>query len=141
MEKESLNKHSTTNDEQQVKNIIIEFTNMMNKWEKNFCRNSSDPKLAIEIKDIFDKYCTKKDRKYGRPNALSAGDPPEYDVKHNIIEKIEKEKNKFIVYIQQTNRFKQLYRIFVVKNRDKQFKIDRKERFSSIDNKWIRIWL
>ncbi|MDG6896213.1 NTF2 fold immunity protein [Volucribacter amazonae] len=136
-----MSEHLTINDELQVRKIIIEFTNMMNKWEKKFCRNSSAPKLAIEIKDIFDKYCTKKDRKYGRPNALSAGNPPNYDLKHNIIKKIEKEKNKFIVYIQQTNKFENLYRIFVVKNRDKQFKIDRKERFSYPDNKWERVGL
>lgn len=129
-------------NEELVKSFFTSFMNAMKKWEIafNLGEIKSEKELKENLLEIFSVYCTKKERKNARPNVLHSEDPPEYDIDHNIIEKVEKvekEKNKFILYTQQTNKFHHQYR-YIILLKDNALKIDKKERWSAFEQKWVK---
>lgn len=126
-------------NEEFVKSFFIRFMNAMKEWEIafNLGEIKSEKELKEDLLEIFSVYCTQKDRKNARPNVLHSEEPPEYDIDYNIIEKVEKEKNKFILYTQQTNKFCHQYR-YIILLKDNTLKIDKKERWSAFEQKWIK---
>lgn len=85
----------------------------MNEWEK-FCNNLKNENTQLSWNEkhdmmkqkatfIFTKYCTNKERKMSRPNALSWGSEGSYIYDPNeekVIDIQETRKNKFTVITQ-----------------------------------------
>jgi len=70
----------STSVESTVKETFISFYKAMNDWclycnnldkDQNLTYLEKTNKQKKEIKDIFDRYCTKKERKRGLPNIIS----------------------------------------------------------------------
>jgi hypothetical protein len=67
-----------------AKAALLDFFAAMAAWERTVARSSSPTAGPTDwAKDqcaaIFARYCTPKERKYGRPNALSYSQPSEYE--------------------------------------------------------------
>jgi hypothetical protein len=95
-----------------VNDILMNFIKEMQNWEL-FCNEVDEiEELTFEekflkqkasAKEIFDKYCTVKERKNDRPNVISYGanGAYEYDVnEEKIIEVTQENENKILVYTQ-----------------------------------------
>ncbi|MGC7559051.1 NTF2 fold immunity protein [Pasteurella sp. PK-2025] len=139
MEKDLTQKNLEINQENLVKEFFINFINAMNAWEREFnlSKSNSHNTLKFKLEEIFKQYCTNKRRKYGRPEVLYSEDPPEYDINEYIIESIELNDEKFIIYTKQKNKFQDRFRFFILQ-KNGQFKIDKKERFSKLNEKWVK---
>jgi hypothetical protein len=127
-----------------AKNTLKEFIIAMNHWELH-CHSIMDNNLLGEFRSqivnelniIFDKFCTKKERKYGRQAALSYRNPPEYSPDEEIIKIEELKGNKVTIYTQQHTGFKSRYR-YTLHYKNNEWRVDKKERFSIGDDKWIK---
>lgn len=86
------------------KDTFICFMNEMHKWESYATNiglaNNLDEHREI-VKNIFNKYCTPKDRKRGKPNILSASSISSYDLSTQPIYNIEYKTKKTIIYTKQ----------------------------------------
>ncbi|NIF22087.1 RhsIA family immunity protein [Candidatus Pantoea multigeneris] len=124
-------------------NVLLSFFAAMNKWENdNYIPMreggiEEQNKAQNEIDAIFLKFCTIRDRKIGRQASLHCGEPPEYDVDNQLIEKIESNGKKVIIYTNQLNRLKNKYR-YTLHYKNNEWRIDKKERFSVVEDKWIK---
>ena len=125
------------------KKVLLSFFFAMNKWEKdNFIRMreggvEEQIKAQYEIDVIFSKFCTIRDRKIGRQASLRCGEPPEYDLENQPIVNIESKGKKNIIYTEQMNRLKNKYR-YTLHYKNDEWRIDKKERFSPFEDKWIK---
>ncbi len=123
--------------------VLIFFMKEMNQWENSyrdaFMKDHGIKKepYLIELNDIFSKWCTVKERKHGRQTSMQVSFPPDYDpvtdkiVNHDII------KNKAFITVQKETGFKNRY-LYTLNLKNKEWRIDKKERFSSEENKWVR---
>lgn len=124
----------------------------MNQWEV-FCDDidtnetySSDESFKLEkdrLVDIFDKYCTKKERKNGKPNVISYGLPPsyQYDLNTEYITSIEEvDKAKYLLYTKKGNPVRVEYSYTFKKVKD-QWLLDSKKRKFLNEDKWSSISL
>jgi hypothetical protein len=75
---------STDTDEAAA--ALLEFMSEMKAWENKFAplymqdgAGAHTGQAKIELEPIYDKYVTKRDRKYGKSASPSAGWPPEFD--------------------------------------------------------------
>ncbi|WP_241606263.1 NTF2 fold immunity protein [Rosenbergiella epipactidis] len=131
------------NTSDESKSILLNFFSAMNKWEKdNYIQmregGVEEQKKALdEINAIFLKFCTIRDRKVGRQASLHCGEPPEYDVDNQPIVNIESKGKKNIIYTEQMNRLKNKYR-YTLNYKNDEWRIDKKERFSPFEDKWIK---
>lgn len=123
--------------------ILEEFIVKMNEWEIHYYKEVSNKgliavkeKMKNDLDIIFTKYCTLKDRKQGRQTSLFCSDPPTYPPSEKILYH-ELTKNKAIISTQQQTGFKNQYRYTLVFKND-EWRIDKKERFSSYEKKWIK---
>jgi len=124
------------------KEFFDNFVVLMNRWElssyKIISESSSDEnkeKIREELNLIFDNCCTKKIRKNDRQASLSCGFPPDYSI-NDEIEKVISEGNKSQIYVKKEDGLGSQFRytlIFV----SGEWKVDKKERYSPIDEKWI----
>lgn len=116
-------------NENKVESLLIKFINEMFIWENNFNNNyKEDEELKKDLIAIFDTYCIKNNRKYDRPNVIYSEDPPEYDIENTNIDKIEVNKNKYIIYLTQKNKFNSKFRFFIsYKSNTKEIKIEKKK--------------
>ena len=84
---------------------------------------------------IFTKYCTNKERKMSRPNALSWGSEGSYIYDPNeekVIDIQETRKNKFTVITQNDNKYLQ----YTIIKKENKYLIDSKKRKFLRDDKW-----
>jgi hypothetical protein len=125
-----------------AKNILKEFIIAMNHWEiRCYPKLKSDSseeaylQMTKDLNFIFDKFCTKKERKYGRQAALSCGNPPEYSPDEEILKIEELKGNKVVIYTQQQNRTKSQFR-YTLHYKKHEWRIDKKEVYDKFDNNW-----
>jgi hypothetical protein len=98
----------TNETEKEVNELVKNFIKEMRDWEI-FCNKISESKKYTfeeennkqkeRCKNIFDKYCTPKDRKQGRPNCISYGIKGSfiYNETEKIIKIEQENKNKILV--------------------------------------------
>jgi spore coat polysaccharide biosynthesis predicted glycosyltransferase SpsG len=136
----------------EIKGLIQEklesFIQVMYEWEVFSEKIGKDKSLSSEEKikrqkepliKIFEKYCTKKDRKYGRPNIVHYGGEGyyEYDLNEEKIKNIEqKGKNKIIVFTERNNPMKQMFQYIFV-NKNDNWLIDTKKKANFEGTAWV----
>lgn len=125
----------STEDRDNATLALQRFFDAMAKWERDQLqesRNQSVSATAVEERDrnaqstcaaIFEEYCTPKPRTYGRPNAISYSDPPEYS-QEMIIDIEVSDKNKAIIYTKDALETQRRY--LLVKSRGK-WRVDHRE--------------
>jgi len=132
-------------DIEQGKFVLLNFIKEMNDWELKYYKLYSEDmskytNMALDdLTKIYSKWITQRERKYGRlSGAPSVGTPPEYDPITESIESIENiGKNKIIINTisKQIGDYTINYR-YTLKCSNDEWRIDKKERYSSYKNKW-----
>lgn len=127
-----------------IEELVMNFILEMNKWEKYCNELDENIQLAYEearllrkqrVASIISKYCTDKERKMSRPNALSWGVEGSYDYDPNeekIIDIQESRKNRFLVITQTDNKYLQ----YIIVKKDNKYLIDCKKRRFLSEDKW-----
>lgn len=125
-------------DRQEIIQVLTSFFTEECEWERVYDQNLvNDSDREIIIMNIFKKYCTPKERKYGDFAIRSYG----YDGIYNYnpqkidIESIEINRNKAIVTIISTEPFRELYQ-FILKKTANGWLIDSKKMYSTWEQKW-----
>ena len=127
--------------EERLKNFIIEMNQCEKLYGKEFVRNNKtitddmDKNMRRDLADIFNRHCTKKERKYGRINNITISIPPTYGINEKIIKK-EIEKNKITLYTIGDKPLNCEYR-YTLRKKAGSWLIDRKEMYDDYDQKWI----
>lgn len=139
-------------DLNQVDKIAIEtllqgFISEMNAWEV-YCNALENEDLDVKqetklqrakLADIFNRYCTQKERKYGRIDNISYGAAGSYGYNKSE-EKITEIKlikpGRIEVKTERQKPMEELYLYVVFKKKD-GWRIDSKKRFSSWKKKWV----
>ena len=127
-----------------LEELVINFISEMNEWEK-YCNeldqntqlawDEADRMMEQRVASIISKYCTDKERKMSRPNAISWGVEGSYVYdpnKEKIIDIQESRKNKFFV----TTRTDDEYLQYVIVKKNNKFLIDSKKRRFLNEDKW-----
>ncbi|OUO66873.1 NTF2 fold immunity protein [Bacteroides sp. An269] len=126
-----------------IEELVLNFISEMNEWEK-YCNEFDEDQLELDetermikqrVASIISKYCTDKERKMSRPNALSWGLEGSYDYdpnKEKIIDIQESRKNRFIVTTQTYDGYLQ----YVVVKKNNKYLIDSKKRKFLSEDKW-----
>jgi hypothetical protein len=136
----------TDEDKKEITNVVVSFMEELNEWGK-YC-NAIDKDDALSNEDgfekmkeklivVFDKYCTVKERKFGRPTTISyrtEGDKS-YGTAE-IIKNIEEctAPNKAIVETEDNVPFKYQY---VITKKNGKWLVDSKKRYSGLKKKWV----
>lgn len=131
-----------------IEEFVLNFISEMNEWEK-FCNslkkentqlswNEKQDMMKQKVASIFIKYCTNKEQKMSRPNALSWGSEGSYiydSSREKIVDIQESRKNRFIVITQNDNKYLQ----YVIVKKDNKFLIDSKKEdfWTKINGTWI----
>lgn len=66
--------------------------------------------------------------------------PPDYDVDNDEILDVEINKNKSIVTVQKHTGFKDKFR-YTLHFKNNEWRVDKRERFSSSEDKWVKYGL
>lgn len=126
-----------------ARTVLIDFISAMNLWELTYYPLVRDKgmltvkdKMRDDLNKVFDMFCTKKERKQGRQVALSCTEPPTYSLNEEILRQDELN-SKVIIYTQQHTGLKNQYR-YTLQLKNNEWLIDKKERFSDYENKWIK---
>ncbi|RAT40172.1 hypothetical protein AU495_16970, partial [Lonsdalea populi] len=98
-----------------AKDTLIAFMKDMNSWENSY-RDAfmadhgvnKEPYLA-ELNNIFNKWCTIKERKQGRQVSMKVSFPPDYDPENDEILDQYAVKNKTSFTVQKNTGFKNKY--------------------------------
>ena len=127
-----------------IEKLVLNFISEMNEWEK-YCNeldqntqlawDEADRMMEQRVASIINKYCTDKERKMSRPNAISWGVEGSYVYdpnKEKIIDIQESRKNRFIV----TTRTDDEYLQYVIVKKNNKFLIDSKKRRFLNEDKW-----
>ena len=127
-----------------LEELVINFISEMNEWEK-YCNeldqntqlawDEADRMMEQRVASIISKYCTDKERKMSRPNAISWGVEGSYVYdpnKEKIIDIQESRKNNFFV----TTRTDDEYLQYVIVKKNNKFLIDSKKRRFLNEDKW-----
>lgn len=127
-----------------IEELVLNFISEMNEWEK-YCNeldqntqlawDEADRMMEQRVASIISKYCTDKERKMSRPNAISWGVEGSYVYdpnKEKIIDIQESRKNRFIV----TTRTDDEYLQYVIVKKNNKFLIDSKKRRFLNEDKW-----
>ncbi|WP_380180342.1 NTF2 fold immunity protein [Kalamiella sp. sgz302252] len=123
--------------------VLFEFIKAMNYWELTYYplikgggMFSIKDEMRKELDKIFNNFCTGRERKQGRQVSLSCSEPPTYSPDEEVVNE-EEFKNKVIIDTQQHLGFKEKYR-YTLHFKNGRWLIDKKERFSDYENKWIK---
>ncbi|GCW61474.1 TPA: NTF2 fold immunity protein [Escherichia coli] len=128
---------------EEMLNVFDSFSKEMNEWEVSYYnsrqndRSGDKTSFREKLDAIFNKYCTSKERKYGRQVAMSVSFPPDYDPENDEILDVEVIKNKATVIVQKHTGFKNKYR-YTLHFKNNEWRIDKKEWF---DDKWKQDYL
>ena len=119
--------------------VLEQFFREISAWECAVAqahrtnRDTADWRVD-ELADVFARLCTKKERKFGRPNALSYAIPPEFEG-HTILEAEAAGPNKLCFYTRDSSRSR--HRFFLVKKKG-AWLVDRRE---TLRDEWERSFL
>jgi len=134
-------------EEKLVKELLSNFIQEMNEWEK-YCNEVEDSKDEFflqkkAVEKIFDKYCTKKERKFGRPTTISYGFDGvyEYDLVEEKIKNFKHESSTRIIIETERNKPIKKKQIYVFLKKREDWLIDSKKRYSLNKEKWENISL
>jgi hypothetical protein len=137
----------------QAQSTLKSFWAEMNTWETDAFQHRSwmgtdkiEP-IARALQGIYERYLVPKDRKLGRlqfrdgkPQCADIGFPPEYDPRRETIVGREPKNSKTIVistelanHLNPAQKTQQRYQLVVSES---GFRIAKKERFSTLKNKW-----
>jgi hypothetical protein len=141
-----------TADTDKASAILLEFMSEMKGWENKFAtlykRESGGPEAhasqaKFELEQIYNKYLTNRDRKYGRMASASAGWPPEFDPDAEEIVATELINGRKVIFetlwthptavprYTERHRFTMLYQ-------NGRWQLDRKETYSTYQGKWVK---
>jgi len=129
---------------EQAKSVLLDFMKEMNVWEVKYKKlyKEDDMKYMIpareELRAIYSKRLTNKERKTGRLAGPNVGWPPEYDTATETIDTVEKiSSDKIIIYTnsKQIQDFNERFR-YTLKRVKNEWRIDKKETFSDFKEKW-----
>lgn len=136
-----------------IKKLVENFIIQMNDWEKysekldnnmDISETEKIESLKLKVNTIFNHFCTKKDRKMGRPNCLSWGLEGSYiydlDKEHiTTIEIINKNKAYVYTYIKKGLITEE--HCYICVHKYNNWLIDSKKRKWDNDTKWSNIAL
>ena len=127
-----------------IEKLVLNFISEMNEWEK-YCNeldqntqlawDEADRMMEQRVASIISKYCTDKERKMSRPNAISWGVEGSYVYdpnKEKIIDMQESRKNRFFVTTRTDNKYLQ----YIVVKKNNKYLIDSKKRRFLNEDKW-----
>ncbi|OCG00762.1 NTF2 fold immunity protein [Gilliamella sp. wkB112] len=137
------------NTEKAIKEKFYSFSKEMNEWEVETKKKYDEigmtnyAQVAGEnLKVIYKKYLTNKDRKLGRQSVPNAGFPPEYDPQQETIQNISIDGNKAIIetkWVHPANQnFAVIYR-YTMKLQNGEWLLDTKKKYSKGADKWSNI--
>ena len=128
--------------------VLLEFMSAMKEWENKFAplykRDGAHihaDQAKIELQAIYEKYLTKRERKYGRMAGPSVGWPPEFDPDaEKIVATRSADGRKVIFETVWTHptavpTYTTQHR-FTMVCKHGAWRLDRKEQFSSHKGKW-----
>ena len=125
-------------DKQKIEQVLRSFFTEEMEWER-LCDKEllSEQERNQIISNIFDKYITLKERKYGDPAIRSYGndDIYNYDPEKEIIESIEIRGSKAIVTTTREETFRETFQ-YALRKTDKGWLIDSKKIYSTWEKKW-----
>ncbi len=123
--------------------VFNQFSEAMYNWnleaikmkQENVPYDVRVEKMKSEIDKIFGRYVTIRKRTYGRLNAPTFSNPPEYNSATNeIISCVIEEKIAYIE-VQETIGFKRKLKYTLQKKKD-GWRIDKRESYRKSENKW-----
>lgn len=127
-------------DKQKIEQVLRSFFTEEMEWER-LCDKEllSEQERNQIISNIFDKYITLKERKYGDPAIRSYGNDGiyNYDPEKEIIESIEIRGSKAIVTTTREETFRETFQ-YALRKTDKGWLIDSKKIYSTWEKKWKR---
>ena len=127
-------------DKQKIEQVLRSFFTEEMEWER-LCDKEllSEQERNQIISNIFDKYITLKERKYGDPAIRSYGNDGiyNYDPEKEIIESIEIRGSKAIVTTTREETFRETF-LYALRKTDKGWLIDSKKIYSTWEKKWKR---
>ena len=125
-------------DKQKIEQVLRSFFTEEMEWER-LCDKEllSEQERNQIVSNIFDKYITLKERKYGDPAIRSYGndDIYNYDPEKEIIESIEIRGSKAIVTMTREEPFRETFQ-YALRKTDKGWLIDSKKIYSTWEKKW-----
>lgn len=134
-----------------AQSTLLDFFRKMNTWEKdafflykqeNGGIDKNSEKTLSGLVNLYNEFLTKRDRKTGRIASLHASEYPEYDVDLEQVIGYEFGRGKIIINTEKTDAnikdYKTSYRYALVKEGDR-YLIDKKEKFSSYNEKWVNV--
>lgn len=122
-------------DSAAAKSVLLAFFDAMNEWELSMATDDVvSPRTKVELEErranekascaaIFEKYCTSKERVYGRPNVLSYSRPPGY-TQEAIVDAEQHSTHKVFIYTKDRSGFQRRY--LLSKSKD-GWKVDHRE--------------
>lgn len=136
-----------TEEIEKIKEVFYSFISQMNNWEKYCNEIEQDKTLSFETQfekqkskliNIFNEFCTPKERKFGRPVTISYGNEGSYEYDPNLekISSIEESNNKITIYTEKTGVLPTKYQ-YTMKKMHNHWYIDSKKRYSEWKKKWI----
>ena len=127
-------------DKQKIEQVLRSFFTEEMEWER-LCDKEllSEQERNQIISNIFDKYITLKERKYGDPAIRSYVNDGiyNYDPEKEIIESIEIRGSKAIVTTTREETFRETFQ-YALRKTDKGWLIDSKKIYSTWEKKWKR---
>lgn len=137
-------------DTQKASAVLREFMSVMRDWENKFAtlykRENGGPEAHSgqaknELQPIYEKYLTRKERRFGRMAGPSAGYPPDFDPDAEKIVAVEAPNNNKVVIETLWTHPKaptstRKYRYIMV-HRDGEWRLDRREAEGLSEGKWL----
>lgn len=133
-----------------AKSVLVEFANRMNAWEVESYELVRSENCGLEknletIKSgliaIYDQFLTKRERKTGRLAGPDVGYPPEYDMaSEEIVASESLGAGKAVIETLWTHPVMKDYSVkkrYTLVFKNKEWRVDRKEAFSSVKGKWV----
>lgn len=129
-----------------AKQVLKEFIVAMNRCEVHFypllaSDSGNDDEVFSQMREelnaIFAKFCTQRERKYGRQAGLACMEPPEYSPDEEILKTEELKKNRVVIYTQQKTGVEDQFR-YTLHHKKDGWRIDRKEVYDEFEKKWSK---
>jgi hypothetical protein len=132
--------------------VLLQFMSAMKEWETKFAelfKDKSADHLTLfgqaksELQPIYEKYLTKRDRKYGLMAGPSVGWPPKFDPDAETIVAAQSVNDRKVV-IETLWTHPTVVPSYTVKHRftlickHGEWRLDRKETFSASKGKWVK---
>ncbi|WP_424406631.1 NTF2 fold immunity protein [Pasteurella sp. PK-2025] len=123
-----------------AEDVFVAFMNEMCEWESYAIKIGLSDNIKEHqgiVAKIFEKYCTVRSRKTGKPNILSASAISNYDLVTQPIYNIEVGLKKTIIYTKQTNKAENNFK-YVLVFKENKWLIDKKEISYDEGEHWER---